>query len=204
MIAVLGGLGAAFCWAGAALSAARASRLIGARNVLAWVMLVGFAALPAVGDLVVIVFIGGDLHAPVVVGRLYHRDLLPPEHEPAEVIGWLPQAGTETTETIRLEVKTPDGGPRTVKVSIEADVEVTVTIDEQRIELHAGEAVLTLEQPGSSDGKATLKVGDSSVVVEQGGDVKITASGALELKANEVKISGDSSVKVTGQMIDLN
>lgn len=42
MIAVLGGLGAAVCWAGAALSAARASRLIGARNVLAWVMLVGF------------------------------------------------------------------------------------------------------------------------------------------------------------------
>jgi drug/metabolite transporter (DMT)-like permease len=42
VIAVLGGLGAAVCWAGAALSAARASRLIGARNVLAWVMLVGF------------------------------------------------------------------------------------------------------------------------------------------------------------------
>jgi uncharacterized membrane protein len=42
VIAVLGGLGAAVCWAGAALSAARASRLIGARSVLAWVMLVGF------------------------------------------------------------------------------------------------------------------------------------------------------------------
>ena len=42
MIAVLGGLGAAVCWAGAALSAARASRLLGARTVLAWVMLVGF------------------------------------------------------------------------------------------------------------------------------------------------------------------
>jgi len=42
VIAVLGGLGAAVCWAGAALSAARASRLIGARKVLAWVMLVGF------------------------------------------------------------------------------------------------------------------------------------------------------------------
>ena len=42
MIAVLGGLGAAVCWATAALSAARASRLVGARSVLAWVMLVGF------------------------------------------------------------------------------------------------------------------------------------------------------------------
>ena len=42
MIAVLGGLGAAVCWAGASLCAAGASRLIGAAAVLGWVMLVGF------------------------------------------------------------------------------------------------------------------------------------------------------------------
>lgn len=43
MIAVLGGLGAAVCWSAGTLSAARASRLIGAPRVLAWVMLVGLA-----------------------------------------------------------------------------------------------------------------------------------------------------------------
>jgi drug/metabolite transporter (DMT)-like permease len=43
MIAVLGGLGAAVCWAAGTLAAARASRLVGARRVLAWVMLVGLA-----------------------------------------------------------------------------------------------------------------------------------------------------------------
>lgn len=43
MIAVLGGLGAALCWATATLSAARGSRLVGARSILAWVMIVGFA-----------------------------------------------------------------------------------------------------------------------------------------------------------------
>jgi drug/metabolite transporter (DMT)-like permease len=43
VIAVLGGLGAAVCWATGTLSAARASRLVGARSVLVWVMLVGFA-----------------------------------------------------------------------------------------------------------------------------------------------------------------
>ena len=41
MIAVLGGLGAALCWATGTLSAARAARLIGAPRVLAWVMLIG-------------------------------------------------------------------------------------------------------------------------------------------------------------------
>lgn len=43
MIAILGGLGAALCWAAATLSAARASRLVGAPTVLACVMLIGLA-----------------------------------------------------------------------------------------------------------------------------------------------------------------
>jgi uncharacterized membrane protein len=43
VIAILGGLGAALCWATATLCAAQASRLIGALSVLAWVMLIGLA-----------------------------------------------------------------------------------------------------------------------------------------------------------------
>lgn len=42
MLAVLGGLGAALCWATGTLAAARASRLVAPQRVLAWVMLVGF------------------------------------------------------------------------------------------------------------------------------------------------------------------
>ena len=41
MIAVLGGLGAAFAWATTMICATRAARLIGATSVLAWVMLIG-------------------------------------------------------------------------------------------------------------------------------------------------------------------
>jgi drug/metabolite transporter (DMT)-like permease len=41
VIAIIAGLGAALCWAAATLSAARASRLVGAWSVLSWVMLVG-------------------------------------------------------------------------------------------------------------------------------------------------------------------
>ena len=44
MTAILGGVGAAFCWAGATLCSSRSSREIGAPSVLAWVMLVGFVA----------------------------------------------------------------------------------------------------------------------------------------------------------------
>ena len=42
MIAILGGLGAATCWAVATLCSSRSSRLIGPMSVLAWVMIFGF------------------------------------------------------------------------------------------------------------------------------------------------------------------
>jgi drug/metabolite transporter (DMT)-like permease len=41
VLAILGGLGAAVCWAAGTVSAARASRLIGAQAVVAWMMVVG-------------------------------------------------------------------------------------------------------------------------------------------------------------------
>ncbi len=43
MIAIVGGLGAAVLWATATLASSRASRMIGSRVVLAWVMIVGTA-----------------------------------------------------------------------------------------------------------------------------------------------------------------
>jgi drug/metabolite transporter (DMT)-like permease len=48
MVAILGGLGAALMWATTTLSSSRASRLVGATPVLAWVMLVGFVCVAPV------------------------------------------------------------------------------------------------------------------------------------------------------------
>jgi len=38
----------------------------------------GLSALPRVGDLVVVVFINGDINAPIVVGTLYDHQQHPP------------------------------------------------------------------------------------------------------------------------------
>ena len=60
MIAIVAGLGAALCWAAATLCAAQASRRIGARSVLAWVMLIGLTVTAPVAALS---GIPRDLHA---------------------------------------------------------------------------------------------------------------------------------------------
>ena len=41
MIAIVGGLGAAICWALATVASSRSSRMLGSRVVLAWIMIVG-------------------------------------------------------------------------------------------------------------------------------------------------------------------
>jgi uncharacterized protein involved in type VI secretion and phage assembly len=166
--------------------------------------LIGVAALPREKDLVIVVFAGGDLHAPVVVGRLYSEDVAPPQNTPGEFVAVLP--GDETSEDKRLElrIKTPGDGTRDIQLKLAGSVEVGVTIDDKGLEFKVQDTVLKLSQSSSSDGKAELQVGDSRVVVEQGGNLTIEASGTLKLKAAKIEISGDATVKVAGQTIDLN
>ena len=47
---------------------------------------IGLANIPNVGDLVVVSFIAGDLNAPVILGRLYNDDDLPPENDTGQVV----------------------------------------------------------------------------------------------------------------------
>lgn len=168
--------------------------------------LLGAAALPAEGDLVVIVFAGGDLHAPVVVGRLYDDEIAPPDHQPGELIASLPGGETDKQKALQVAIRTPGDGTRRLEITLagSSGAEVSVAVSDDAILLTSRDTTLELAQSGSSDGKATLKVGDSSIVVEQGGDVTITATGALTLKGSTVEIDGDTSVKVAGQTIDLN
>lgn len=166
--------------------------------------LTGMVALPRENDLVIVLFIGGDAHAPVVVGRLYNEIVAPPANAPGEWVTVLPGDESNTDKRLELRVKTPGDGSRAIELQLGGSVEIAVNIDDGGIVLKAQDTKLTLSQHSSSDGKAELKVGDSSVTIEQGGDIKIEAAGTLTLKANKIEISGDTSVKVAGQAIDLN
>lgn len=166
--------------------------------------LIGLASLPREADLVVVLFVGGDLHAPVVVGRLYNEVVAPPEHEPGEYVTSLPGDETDAKKNLQLRVKTPGDGTRRVSLVLDGDVKVEIEISDEGVRVQAKEAKLTVTQKGSSDGKIELEVGKSKVTVEQGGNVTVEAEKKLTLKGSEVEISGETSVKVAGQTIDLN
>ena len=163
----------------------------------------GFATLPAEGDLVIVLFLGGDMHAPVVAGRLYTQALQPPEHGPGELVLQLPPTAS-AEERAELRIKTPGEGERELSLKLDGEVPVSFSAANDGIVLEAGDVRVELKQTSASDGALTITVGEAKITIEQAGDVAIETSGKLTLKGQSVEISGDTSVKVAGQTIDLN
>jgi phage baseplate assembly protein gpV len=166
--------------------------------------LMGTAGLPAENDLVVVLFAGGDLHAPIVVGRLYNEKIAPPQNEAGEFVAALPAGETAADKRLDLRVKTPGDGSRTLTLTLDGSVKVELAVSNDGITLTTQDTSLALTQSSSSDGKAELKVGNSKVVIEQAGNVTVEAEGTLKLKASTIEISGDTSVKIAGQTVNLN
>ncbi|RKH68276.1 phage baseplate assembly protein V [Corallococcus llansteffanensis] len=116
---------------------------------------IGMVSAPAVGDLVLLSYVGGDPNRPIVVGRLYSEKTSPPEHAQDE---W--------------RVVSPPGG----KTSIAIDKAHSVV-------LTAGETVVTLLEGDtiSIKGPKDLKVEVEGNVQLQCKDCTVDASGNIDL-----------------------
>jgi len=157
----------------------------------------GAVAIPAVGELVVVVFMDGDYNAPVIVGRLYHPDQNPPQHGAGQIVLALP-SGPDDPD-LKLEV---DGGKPSVKFELPGS-EVLIEIVEKKILIQVGEVAVTVQ--GSGGGRAEIAAGGSKITLKKDGDITISASaGKLTLEANEIEIAGSSRVKISGAQVEIN
>jgi phage baseplate assembly protein gpV len=165
---------------------------------------IGAVSLPRENDLVVILFPGGDLHGAVVIGRLYTEEVSPPKNAQGEFVVVLPGDETATDKRLELRVETPGDGSRKLNLTLDGSIKIELSINDESIQLKAQDTQLTLTQTGSSDGKAELKAGDCKITMEQAGDVSIEATGTLKLKASKIELSGDTSIKIAGQTVEVN
>lgn len=166
--------------------------------------LIGSVALPRENDLVLVIFAAGDLHAPIVAGRLYSEQVAPPAHGPGELVSVLPGDESDPAKRIELRVSTPGDGSRRIDLALDGEPKVILTITDGEITLAAGQARLRLAQSGGSDGAAELDVAGNRVHVAQNGDLTLEAQGKLRLKAAQIEIIGDAAVKISGQTVDIN
>lgn len=171
----------------------RDSRMLLPRVPVA-VGVLGFAAIPAVGDLVVVMFLDGDINAPVVIGRLYHADLDPPTHADGQIMLSLPPG---TDPTVKLEIT-----PRTPLVQVTLANDVALTCTDEKIELVAGGIQVRVDTSGG--GRAEIAAGGSTITLKKDGDINVKTSGTFKVDAAVVDISGSAKVKIAASAVEIN
>jgi len=158
----------------------------------------GFAAIPAIDDLVVILFLEGDVNAPIVVGRLYHPDQNPPKHQEGELVLKLPSGKAEPDLTLEISGKEP-----TLRLKLPGDVLLEVVQEKVVIQVGGADGMV-ISVDGAGGGRSELKAGDAKITLKKNGDITISTSTKLTLEGSEIAISGSSKVKITGAIVEVN
>jgi uncharacterized protein involved in type VI secretion and phage assembly len=150
---------------------------------------IGAVSLPAVGELVLVQFVGGDVNAPILTGRLYNDEDRPPIHGDGQAVLHLPLDAGEG-DAVHLELHS--GATREVVFQLGKGLAVTLRDDDPVIELSVdgGKATVRIDRDGAvtleGQGKLAIKAGD----VQLDGDaITIQASGELNLKGSKINLN---------------
>ena len=160
---------------------------------------IGFTYVPNVGDMVLLAFINGNINAPVVIGRLYNDENIPPVNEAGEIRCESPDP--EKSGLRRLYMKFPSG------------IVLTITDDELKAEV--GKSVVTIKTDGDvtieSNAKFDIKAKGNTTVTSDGDlsllaqNIKIESKQGLDLKAGtEAKVEASATLDLKGAMVNIN
>lgn len=138
----------------------------------------GFAAIPDVGDLVVVQFLDGDINAPIIIGSVYNDEDRPPVNTSGQVVYQLPLGGD-----IDFAVSSEETASITLKLG--SSVELEIIDDDPAITIKIGGSN-TVEI--SNDGSITLNSGNT-LDLKSSGNMSVEAGGTLTLKGAKVDIN---------------
>ena len=136
---------------------------------------IGMANIPNIGDLVLVSFIGGNLNAPVIIGRLYNDEDQPPVNNEKEV---LIQHNLEKGGLLKID----KDGVMTLE-SQQNDSVITVKDNEVTVE--------------TGKGKVSVKITSNGITID-------AANNPIDLKSTGNITIGDATtgqVKVGGRVL---
>lgn len=160
---------------------------------------IGFAYAPNVDDMVLLAFINGNINAPVVIGRLYNDEDIPPVNEAGEIVFESPDP--KKSGLRRMYMKFPSG------------IVLTITDDELKAEV--GKSVVTIKTDGDvtieSNAKFDIKAKGNTTVASDGDlslsaqNIKIESKQGLDLKAGtKAKVEASATLDIKGAMVNIN
>ena len=154
---------------------------------------IGHAAIPNVGDLVLVAFVRGDVHGAVIIGRLYNDADRAPVAKDQEWVYVCPDAAKSGVRRAHFEF--PNGNK--------------ATLDDDQLVLELGATKLTVKNGGdvelasaakvtiTASGDMTLKA-DGNLALEAGGSLGLKASMDAKLEGLSVAIKAQTSADVKG------
>jgi uncharacterized protein involved in type VI secretion and phage assembly len=139
---------------------------------------IGQSSLPNKEDLVLVQFLGGDLHGALVTARLYNDQDRPPEAKPKEWVFVSPDQAESGLRRIHVEL--PEGN--------------VLTVEDKLLTLKYGSTTIKIKNSGSievqSAAAITLKA-DGDITLQAGGDMNLKAGGKLNASAGmDMKLEG--------------
>lgn len=156
---------------------------------------------PNVGDLVVLGYLGGDPHRPLVLGAWWNTERRPP---------YTVQDG----KVHNFSIKTPGGTellfydePKKERAVLTLPSGAVLTVDDgaqsAALQDKDGKNALTMDFKGGNitlkaGTKLTLSAGDTSVVLESSGDLTQKASNRITVQGAQIEEKGSASVKIEG------
>jgi phage baseplate assembly protein gpV len=143
---------------------------------------IGCVGIPAVNELVLVQFVGGDINAPIITGRLYNDEDRPPVNDDGQAVTHLP-LGAEDGDAVHVELHS--GDTRELVFKLGSGIEVNVRDDDPVVELKV------------DGGKLTLRV-------DRDGAVALESQGNVELKGNEISIEAQGQLELKGGTVNIN
>jgi phage baseplate assembly protein V len=150
----------------------------------------GLVNIPKVGDLVLVTFIGGNLNAPIIIGRLYNDEDRPPINQEQE---FLLQHNLEEGGSFKIDAEgvitlTSKNEQNVITVK---DEEITTATDKASITVKGGDVTLKNEQ-------CQVVLSGSNITIDNG-SCKITVEGGgitLDAGSSNVTVKSTGSIKI--------
>ena len=143
---------------------------------------IGGVSIPAVGELVLVQFVDGDVNAPIITGRLYNDEDRPPVSDDGQYITHLP-LGAADGDAVHIELHS--GDTRELVFKLGSGVEVNVRDDDPVVELKV------------DGGKATLQL-------DRDGAVTLESQGKVQIRGSEIAIEAQSQLDLKGATVNIN
>ena len=161
---------------------------------------------PNPGDLVLLSYLGGDVHHPIILGCYWANEVKPPypiQDGKNEVRSIKTPAGIEikmedTEKKEKVTITTPSG--TVIQVDDEAK---TVALKDKQAEnqllIDWGKGEITL----AAKTKLTLSAGQTSLVLESEGKITATATKSAEISASAITMQGKESFEAEAAQVNL-